>query len=137
VLVEDLVCEHSRIFSKGALGFAFTDEELQAFAPVRQRLVRIHPKTGRKSLYLSSHAGRIVGWEVPEAMLLLRELTEHATQREFVYSHKWRVGDLVVWDNRTVMHRARRYDDEKYPRDLRRTTLTDGVPTIEQQLAAD
>ena len=135
--VEDLACEHSRIFSKGALGFSFTEEELQAFAPVKQRLVRINPKTGRKSLYLSSHAGRIVGWEVPEAMLLLRELTEHATQREFVYSHKWRVGDLVVWDNRTVMHRARRYDDEQYPRDLRRTTLTDGVPTIEQQLAAD
>jgi alpha-ketoglutarate-dependent 2,4-dichlorophenoxyacetate dioxygenase len=131
-LVEDLVCEHSRIFSKGALGFAFTEEEVQAFAPVRQRLVRTHRKTGRKSLYLSSHAGRIVGWETPEAVLLLRELTEHATQREFVYSHKWKVGDLVVWDNRTVMHRARRYEDEKYPRDLRRTTLTDGVPTVSQ-----
>jgi alpha-ketoglutarate-dependent 2,4-dichlorophenoxyacetate dioxygenase len=135
-LIEDLVCEHSRIFSKGALGFSFTEEELKAFAPVRQRLVRTHRKTGRKSLYLSSHAGRIVGWPVPEAMLLLRELTEHATQREFVYSHKWWVGDLVMWDNRTVMHRARRYEDEKYPRDLRRTTLTDGVPTIEQAEAA-
>src|SRR5436309_5794876 len=135
-LVEELVCEHSRIFSKGALGFSFTEDEVRAFAPVRQRLVRTHRKTGRKSLYLSSHAGRIVGWPVPEAMLLLRELTEHATQREFVYSHSWRVGDLVVWDNRTVMHRARRYEDEKYPRDLRRTTLTDGVPTVEQQPAA-
>jgi len=134
-LIEDLVCEHSRIFSKGALGFSFTEEELRAFAPVRQRLVRTHRKTGRKSLYLSSHAGRIVGWPVPEAVLLLRELTEHATQREFVYSHKWRAGDLVMWDNRQVMHRARRYEDEKYPRDLRRTTLTDGVPTVEQQPA--
>jgi len=131
-LIEDLVCEHSRIFSKGALGFSFTEEEVRAFAPVRQRLVRTHRKTGRKSLYLSSHAGRIVGWPVPEAMLLLRELTEHATQREFVYSHTWRVADLVMWDNRTMMHRARRYEDEKYPRDLRRTTLTDGVPTVEQ-----
>ena len=135
-LIEDLVCEHSRIFSKGALGFSFTEEEVRAFAPVRQRLVRTHRKTGRKSLYLSSHAGRIVGWPVPEAMLLLRELTEHATQRQFVYSHQWRGGDLVVWDNRTTMHRARRYEDEKYPRDLRRTTLTDGVPTVEQQPAA-
>jgi alpha-ketoglutarate-dependent 2,4-dichlorophenoxyacetate dioxygenase len=134
-LIEDLVCEHSRIFSKGALGFSFTEEEVRAFAPVRQRLVRTHRKTGRKSLYLSSHAGRIVGWPVPEAMLLLRELTEHATQREFVYSHRWRVGDLVMWDNRTTMHRARRYEDAKYPRDLRRTTLTDGVPTIAQQAA--
>jgi alpha-ketoglutarate-dependent 2,4-dichlorophenoxyacetate dioxygenase len=135
-LIEDLVCEHSRIFSKGALGFSFTEQELRDFAPVKQRLVRTHRKTGRKSLYLSSHAGRIVGWPVPEAMLLLRELTEHATQREFVYSHKWQVGDLVMWDNRTVMHRARRYDDQNHPRDLRRTTLTDGVPTVEQAQAA-
>src|SRR5579884_797880 len=73
-LVEDLVCEHSRIFSKGALGFTYTDKELRDFTPVRQRLVRVHRRTGRKSLYLSSHAGRIIGWPVPEALLLLREL---------------------------------------------------------------
>ncbi len=132
-LIADLVCEHSRIYSKGTLGVPFTEQEERDFAPVRQRLVRTHRKTGRKSLYLSSHAGRIVGWPVPEALLLLRELTEHATEREFVYSHKWRVGDLVMWDNRTVMHRARRFEDTTYPRDLRRTTLTDGVPTVEQQ----
>jgi alpha-ketoglutarate-dependent 2,4-dichlorophenoxyacetate dioxygenase len=82
--IEDLVCEHSRIFSKGALGIPFTEKELRDFAPVRQRLVRTHRKTGRKSLYLSSHAGRILGWPAPEAQILLRELTEHATQREFV-----------------------------------------------------
>ena len=134
--IENLICEHSRIFSKGALGFSFTEQEVQDFAPVRQRLVRTHRKTGRKSLYLSSHAGRIVGLPVPEAQMLLRELTEHATQREFVYTHKWRVGDLVIWDNRTTMHRARPYDDTVYPRDLRRTTLTDGVPTVEQALQA-
>ena len=135
-LIEGMVCEHSRIFSKGALGFTFTEQELRDFAPVRQRLVRTHRKTGRKSLYLSSHAGRILGMPAPEAQMLLRELTEHATQREFVYTHTWRVGDLVMWDNRTTMHRARRYDDALYPRDLRRTTLTDGVPTVEQKLAA-
>jgi alpha-ketoglutarate-dependent 2,4-dichlorophenoxyacetate dioxygenase len=134
--IEDLVCEHSRIYSKGALGIPFTEEEVRAFAPVRQRLVRTHRRTGRKSLYLSSHAGRILGWPVAEAQMLLRELTEHATQREFVYAHKWQVGDLVMWDNRTTMHRARRYDDTLYPRDLRRTTLTDGTPTVEQALAA-
>ena len=136
VLIEDLICEHSRIFSKGGLGIPFTEKELSDFAPVRQRLVRTHRATGRKSLYLSSHAGRIVGWPAPEAQILLRELTEHATQREFVYTHKWRVGDLVMWDNRTTMHRARRYDDMLYPRDLRRTTVTDGVPTVEQQAQA-
>lgn len=134
--IDDLVCEHSRIFSKGALGFSFTEQELKDFAPVRQRLVRTHRKTGRKSLFLSSHAGRIVGWPVPEAQMLLRELTEHATQREFVYTHKWCVGDLVMWDNRATMHRARQYDDQMYPRDLRRTTLTDGLPTVEQPMVA-
>ena len=135
LLIEDLICEHSRVFSKGALGIPFTGQELRAFAPVRQRLVRTHRVTGRKSLFLSSHAGRIVGWPAPEAQILLRELTEHATQREFVYTHQWRIGDLVMWDNRTAMHRARRYDDRLYPRDLRRTTVSDGVMTVEQEKA--
>jgi alpha-ketoglutarate-dependent 2,4-dichlorophenoxyacetate dioxygenase len=134
--IKDLVAEHSRIFSKGALGFRFTEDEERAFAPVRQPLVRRHPGSGRLSLFLSSHAGRIVGWPVPEAILLLRELTEHATQRELVYRHSWRVGDLVMWDNQATMHRARRFDDEKYPRDLRRTTLTTGAPAIALASAA-
>jgi len=128
--VTDLAVEHSRIFSKGALGFTFTEQELIDFAPVRQPLVRIHPRTGRPSLFLSSHAGHIVGWPVPEALMLLRELTEHATQRELVYRHKWRVGDLVMWDNQCTMHRVRSFEDMKYPRDLRRTTLTAGAPAI-------
>ena len=126
--VQGLVAEHSRIFSKGALGFRFTDEEERAFAPVRQPLVRTHPGSGRHSLFLSSHAGRIVGWAAPEALMLLRELTEHATQRVLVYTHKWRVGDLVMWDNQCTMHRGRPYDDANHPRDLRRTTLTCGKP---------
>ena len=134
--VADLVVEHSRMFSKGVLGFPFTEDEVQAFAPVQQPLVRTNPRTGRHSLFLASHAGRIVGWPVPEALLLLRELTEHATQRELVYRHKWRVGDLVMWDNGATMHRARLYDDRKYPRDLRRTTLTNGVPAMPMTQAA-
>lgn len=128
--IDALVAEHSRVFSKGALGFRFTEQEERDFAPVRQPLVRIHPRTGRRSLFLSSHAGRIVGWPTPEAMLLLRELTEHATQREYVYRHVWHVGDLVMWDNQSTMHRARPFPDERYPRDLRRTTLTCGAPAI-------
>lgn len=134
--VRDLVVEHSRIFSKGVLGFPFTEEEVRAFAPVQQPLVRTNSRNGRHSLFLASHAGRIVGWPVPEALLLLRELTEHATQREFVYRHKWQVGDLVMWDNGATMHRARLYDDRKYPRDLRRTTLTNGVPAVAMAQAA-
>ena len=121
--VDDLICEHSLIFSREAIGFTdLTDTERVAFRPVRQRLVRTHPVTGRRSLFLSSHAGTIEGWTVPEARMFLRDLTEFATQARFVYSHEWRVNDLVVWDNRTTMHRARRFDRTEV-RDVRRTTL--------------
>ena len=133
--VEDLICEHSQIFSRAQLGFTdFTDEERTRFKPVRQRLVRVHPDTGRKSLYLSSHAGTILGWPIPEARLFLRDLIEHATQREYVYAHKWRVGDLVMWDNRQTMHRARPFPAHE-PRDMRRTTLAGDGPTVAQAAA--
>jgi alpha-ketoglutarate-dependent 2,4-dichlorophenoxyacetate dioxygenase len=130
--IEDLVCEHSQIFSRQQLGFFdLTDEERARFAPVRQRLVRRHPVTGRKSIYLSSHAGSILGWPVPEARSFLRDLVEHATQRQFVYAHRWRVGDLVMWDNRQTMHRARPFPAHE-PRDMRRTTLMGNAPTVAQ-----
>ena len=130
--VHDLVCAHSQIFSRGILGFDdFTEAERQKWAPVRQRLVRRHPTTGRLSLYLASHAGGIEGWPVPEARAFLRDLTEHATQRQFVYAHVWTPWDLVMWDNRVTMHRARRYDPKEV-RDMRRTTLTNEVSSLEQ-----
>ena len=130
--IEDLICEHSQIFSRQQLGFTdFTDEERERFKPVRQRLVRTHPATGRKSLYLASHAGGIVGWPVPEARAFLRDLIEHATQRQFVYAHRWRVNDLVMWDNRATMHRARPFPAHE-PRDMRRTTLVGDGPTVAQ-----
>ena len=130
--VEGLVCEHSQIFSRSILGFTeFTDEERERFKPVRQCLVRTHPVTKRRSLYLSSHAGGIVGWPVPEARSFLRDLVEHATQRQYVYAHTWSVGDLVMWDNRQTMHRARPFPANE-PRDMRRTTLVGDGPTAEQ-----
>jgi alpha-ketoglutarate-dependent 2,4-dichlorophenoxyacetate dioxygenase len=130
--IEDLVCEHSLLYSRGALGQVdFTEEEQAMFRPVRQRLVRTHPSTGRKSLYLSSHAGTIIGMPTPEARVLLRDLTEHATQPAFVYTHRWRPFDFVMWDNRRTMHRVRRYD-ERQPRDMRRTTLAGEAPTTAQ-----
>jgi alpha-ketoglutarate-dependent 2,4-dichlorophenoxyacetate dioxygenase len=124
--------EHSQLFSRGSLGFdAFTEEERAKWQPVPQRLVRRHPVTGRLSLFLSAHAGAIRGWPIPEARMLLRDLTEHATQREFVHAHLWRPHDLVMWDNRATMHRARRYPAEQ-KRDLHRTTVADVAPTLEQ-----
>ncbi len=120
---EDLVCEHSQLYSRAMLGFTeFTEDERRRFTPVQQRLVRRHPVTGRKSLFLASHAGSIVGWPVPEARAFLRDLTEHATQRQFVYAHEWKQWDLVMWDNRVTMHRARPYDHAQV-RDMHRTTV--------------
>lgn len=130
--IEPLVCEHSQLYSRGALGFSeFTDEERRAFTPVRQRLVRVHPATGRKSLYLSSHIGSIVGWPVPEGRAFIRDLTEHAVQPKYVYAHRWQPGDLVMWDNRQTMHRVRRFD-ESQPRDMRRTTVAGTMMTVAQ-----
>jgi alpha-ketoglutarate-dependent 2,4-dichlorophenoxyacetate dioxygenase len=131
-MCEDLVCEHSQIYSRSTLGFSdFSDDERRRFAPVLQRLVRRHPVTGRRSLFLASHAGAIVGWPVPEARAFLRELTEHATQREFVYAHVWRQWDLVMWDNRVAMHRARPYDHTQV-RDMHRNTVACEQSTMEQ-----
>jgi len=134
-LCETLVCEHSLMYSRGSMGFPeFTEEEKAMFRPVHQALVRSHPNTGRKSLYLASHAGTIVGWPVPEARAFLRDLNEEATRQENVYSHKWRQFDLVMWDNRQTMHRVRRFDDTLV-RDMRRTTVAGDAPTTQQAAA--
>jgi alpha-ketoglutarate-dependent 2,4-dichlorophenoxyacetate dioxygenase len=133
--IEDLICEHSLIYSRGTLGFTeLTDDEKRMFKPVRQRLVRTHPASGRKSLYLSSHIGTIIGWPVPEARALIRDLTEHATQPRFTYAHRWRQFDLVMWDNRATMHRVRRFDETQV-RDMRRTTVAGDRMTVEQLAA--
>src|SRR6201996_5583769 len=133
--IEDLICEHSLMYSRGSLGFIdYSEEEKQLFKPVLQHLVRTYPVHGRKSLYLSSHAGKVLGMSLPEGRLLLRDLTEHATQGEFVYVHKWTLHDLVMWDNRQTMHRVRRYDQSQ-PRDMRRATVAGTMPTVAQQAA--
>ncbi len=134
--LEGLICEHTQLFSRGRIGFTdYAEEERAKMAPVPQVLVRTHPGSGRKSLFLSSHAGAISGMEVPEARVLLMDLMEHATQREFVYTHRWKVGDLVMWDNRCTMHRAREYDETQV-RDMHRTTVSDGRPTVPDALVA-
>jgi alpha-ketoglutarate-dependent 2,4-dichlorophenoxyacetate dioxygenase len=130
--IEEQICEHSLIYSRAVLGFDdLTPEERATMRTVRQRLVRTHPVTGEKSLYLASHIGTIIGWPVPEARAFIRDLEEHATQRQFVYAHKWRPHDLVMWDNRITMHRVRRYDNA-LPRDMRRTTVAGTAMTAAQ-----
>jgi len=132
---EPLVCDHSLMYSRARLGFTeLTPDEQTAFRPVRQRLVRTHPTSGRRSLFLSAHAGTIIGWPVPEARIYLRDLSEHATQPRLVHVHRWRPHDLVMWDNRQTMHRVRRFDETQV-RDMRRTTVAGDAPTVADQAA--
>ena len=123
--LEGLRVHHSIAHSRQILGFEFSKDEEAALRGAIHPLIRTLPRSNRKSLYVASHASRIVDWPVPEGRLLLHELIEHATQREFVYRHQWRVGDLVIWDNRCTMHRATPFDDGKDKRELRRVTTLD------------
>jgi alpha-ketoglutarate-dependent 2,4-dichlorophenoxyacetate dioxygenase len=132
--LEGLVAEHSIMESRAKIGYdQFTEGEFDGLPPVPQVVTRTHAGSGRRTLYLASHAARILGMDEVEGKALLAELIEHATQRQFVYSHRWRVHDLVMWDNRCTMHRGRPFDDLRYKRDMRRTTVRDVAPTLEQE----
>jgi alpha-ketoglutarate-dependent 2,4-dichlorophenoxyacetate dioxygenase len=123
--IADRFAEHWVHHSRSTLGFEPTPDEIKAaMPPVRWPLVRVHPGSGRKLLYIGAHARAVLGLSVPEGRILLRDLLEHATQREFVHRHAWRVGDVVIWDNRAVLHRGCRYD-LGFARDMRRTTVED------------
>ena len=123
--VDELRAHHSIAYSRQTLGFEWSAAEQEQLKGAVHPVVRTNPRTGRRSLYLASHASRIVDWPVPEGRLLLRELIEHATQPRFVYRHGWRIGDLVIWDNLATMHRGRPFDDTKHRRELRRVTTLD------------
>ena len=129
-----LVAEHSIFNSRARLGFTnFNDEERRELPPVPQVLVRTIPESGRKSLYLASHAGRIFGIPEQEGRALIDQLIAHATQRQFVYTHRWRLYDLVIWDNRCTMHRGTEFDDLRWKRDVQRATVCDVANSCEQE----
>ncbi len=130
--IDGLIVEHDVFWSRGQIGFSeFPPGEREQYPPSPQRLVRLHPGSKRKTLYLSAHASHVVGWPVGDGRLLLWDLTAHATQPAFVYSHRWQVGDLVIWDNRSTMHRGRAHD-ESSPRDLRRATTLDVGSSLDE-----
>jgi alpha-ketoglutarate-dependent 2,4-dichlorophenoxyacetate dioxygenase len=130
--INDLVVEHDIFWSRALVGFSdFPQSEKDKYPPSPQRLVRTHPGSKRKTLYLSAHGSHIVGWPVADGRLLLLDLTAHATQQQFVYHHEWHVGDLVIWDNRCTMHRGRPHDETK-ARDLRRATTLDQGSTLSE-----
>jgi alpha-ketoglutarate-dependent 2,4-dichlorophenoxyacetate dioxygenase len=130
--INDLVVEHDIFWSRGQIGFTeFPQGERDQYPPSPQRLVRTHPGSKRKTLYLSAHASHIIGWPVADGRLLLLDLNTHATEARFVYRHEWRVGDLVIWDNRCTMHRGRPHDETE-ARDLRRATTLDEGSTLSE-----
>ena len=131
-----LHAHHSIAYSRETLGFSFSEAESERLKGAVHPLVLVNPRTGRRSLYLASHASRIVEQPVAEGRLLLRDLMEHATRPERVYRHSWRAGDVVIWDNRATMHRARPFDDTVHRREMRRvTTLDAGDPSRVAQAA--
>jgi alpha-ketoglutarate-dependent 2,4-dichlorophenoxyacetate dioxygenase len=135
-LIADLQAHHSIAYSRQRLGFEFSDEEAARIPGAIHPLVRVNPRTGRRSLYVASHASRVIDWPLPEGRLLLADLMDHATSTAFRYTHHWRNGDLVIWDNLATMHRGLRYDDTRYRRELRRATtrtcLSRRRPTLVQ-----
>jgi alpha-ketoglutarate-dependent 2,4-dichlorophenoxyacetate dioxygenase len=135
--LDGLVAEHSIFHSRSLHGFTqFNANVRSELPPVPQVLVRTHAGSGRKTLYLASHASHIIGWPVEEGRALIEELVAFATQPRFVYRHHWRVGDLVIWDNRCTMHRGRPYDEAKYRRVLHRTTVSDEINSVEREREA-
>ena len=125
--IDTMICEHSLIYSRQRLGFdmvkELSSEEIKNFTPVEQPLVRKNKVTNRKTIFLSSHIGKIKNWIRPDSMCFIDDLIEYATQLKFKYVHEWSKNDLIIWDNRQTMHRARAYDDLKETRDMRRTTV--------------
>ena len=129
-----LVAEHSIFHSRRQTGFAnFNEETRSAMPPVPQLVVRRHPGSGRMTLYLAAHASHIIGWPVEDGRRLIEELIAFATEPRFVYRHRWRVGDLVIWDDRCTMHRGRPYDDARHRRVLHRTTVSDEINSVERE----
>ncbi len=124
--------EHSLMFSRARLGFDnFTEEERRAFQPTVRPLMRTLDDSARRSLYIASHIGHIRGMPDEDAQALVADLIAHSTQPQFVYTHRWRVGDLVMWDNRCTMHRGTEFEDTRWKRDMHRVTTSDRLDVFD------
>lgn len=131
--LEDLVAEHCIRYSRARMGFTnFSENEIKSMPPVPQKIVWRSAQTGRKSLYLASHAGNILGMEAAAGQALIDRLMAHATEAQYVHIHRWRQNDLLIWDNRCTMHRGTEFEDERYPRDVQRATVSDEMNSCER-----
>ena len=129
-LIEGRTAIHSFVYSRGLVGEGLlTPEHAAQVPPVPQALVRVNPANGRKNFFVGSHACEIAGMPTDEARVLLRDLLELATTPDIVYTHRWQPGDLVMWDNRCMLHRGRPWDENRYRRVMHRTTVAGDGPT--------
>ena len=132
--LEGLIAVHDLFHSRSLVDpTVMNDAQKRETPPVRQAVVRANPVNGRKTLFVGAHASHIVGWPLEEGRALLKELLGFCAQPQFVYRHQWREGDLVVYDNRCLLHRATPYDIARYKRVLQRTTVSDSGPTAPQE----
>jgi alpha-ketoglutarate-dependent 2,4-dichlorophenoxyacetate dioxygenase len=131
--IDRLVALHAIAYSRQKLDFEMTEEENENLPPVPQAMVRRHATSGRTSIYVASHAGAVDGMSEAAGKALLAELIAHATQRQFVHTHRWRANDLVIWDNRCTMHRGMTFDDQRWRRDAQRATVMDVMPTCDEE----
>jgi alpha-ketoglutarate-dependent 2,4-dichlorophenoxyacetate dioxygenase len=133
--IAGLHAEHSLVHSRSLVDpRALTEEMRNELPPARQPLTRINPVNGKRAVFVGSHASHILGWPLEEGRALLKELNDFVTQPRFVYSHAWRAGDLVIWDNRCVLHRATAYDTQKYERVMLRTTVEGDATEYEEEI---
>ena len=132
--LQGMIAEHSLMYSRERMGYTeWGEDERNSVLPVPQVMVRTVPQTGRKNLYIASHAWRVIGMDDSDAIALIDELLAHASQRQFVHTHRWRERDLVMWDNRCTMHRGLPFDDLRFRRDMQRATVLDVANTCEQE----
>ena len=128
---QDAVAEHYFWKTRARAGYKVINDDMKrAMPPVPQKIVRVVPESGRTALYIGNHATHVIGWPLDEGQRFLQELNDFAAQPRFIYVHKWRAGDLVIWDNRCTLHRGAGWDVFKHKRDLRRTTINEYGPEI-------
>ena len=131
--LEGLIAEHDMVYSRGTVDPTALTPEMKAELPaVRQTMVRVNPVNGRKAIYAGAHASHVIGWPIDEGRAFIRELVEFATRPKYCYSHCWRQGDLIIWDNRALLHRATAYDTARHQRLMQRTTVAGDGPTAPQ-----
>lgn len=132
--LKDCICEHSIVYSRmNNTGDIFDDKFKKEMPFVKQRLIRTHPYTKRPAFYAGSHCSHIIGWDLEECRALIKEINEWILESGNIAEHKWNTGELVMWDNRRVLHKGTGFDESKYRRIMHRTTVAGDMPSYKEK----